>query len=209
VRRGRGPRSRPSDASGPRRERRSLHVTWAISTPPRHASTRSTSRGVPASRHRSTASSTRCCRGGGRWPTAKNWPSGGRAASRPPADVKTPGARRHRLGHCHRPPHNAGIATPFGTFGRTLEAYRHDLRGFFQWAADNHLEVLKGHTPAHRTVPRLDGRPPACRVDDRPAPLHCVRLLPMNPAHRGSRRERTSPTTRAARRRTRSCRDRP
>jgi hypothetical protein len=27
--------------------------------------------------------------------------------------------------------------------GRTLEPYRHDLRGFFHWAADNHLEVLK------------------------------------------------------------------
>jgi hypothetical protein len=24
------------------------------------------------------------------------------------ADVKTPGARRHRLGHCHQPPHNTG-----------------------------------------------------------------------------------------------------
>jgi integrase/recombinase XerD len=31
--------------------------------------------------------------------------------------------------------------------GRTLEAYRHDLRGFFQWAADNHLEVLKATRP--------------------------------------------------------------
>ncbi len=26
--------------------------------------------------------------------------------------------------------------------GRTLEAYCHDLRGFFQWAADNNLAVL-------------------------------------------------------------------
>jgi site-specific recombinase XerD len=31
--------------------------------------------------------------------------------------------------------------------GRTLEAYRHDLRGFFQLAADNHLEVLKATRP--------------------------------------------------------------
>jgi site-specific recombinase XerD len=30
--------------------------------------------------------------------------------------------------------------------GRTLE-YRHDLRGFFQWAADNHLELLKATRP--------------------------------------------------------------
>jgi hypothetical protein len=26
--------------------------------------------------------------------------------------------------------------------GRTLEAYRHDLRGFFQWATDNRIVVL-------------------------------------------------------------------
>jgi site-specific recombinase XerD len=31
---------------------------------------------------------------------------------------------------------------------RTLEAYRHDLRGYFQWAADNGVEVL-GATRAH------------------------------------------------------------
>ncbi len=32
--------------------------------------------------------------------------------------------------------------------GRTLEAYRHDLRGFFQWAADHDLPVLAA-TRAH------------------------------------------------------------
>ncbi len=31
--------------------------------------------------------------------------------------------------------------------GRTLEAYRHDLRGFFQRTADNHLEVVKATRP--------------------------------------------------------------
>jgi site-specific recombinase XerD len=31
--------------------------------------------------------------------------------------------------------------------GRTLEAYRHDLRGFFQWAADNNLAVLAATRP--------------------------------------------------------------
>jgi site-specific recombinase XerD len=31
--------------------------------------------------------------------------------------------------------------------GRTLEAYRHDLRMFFQWAADNGLEVLQASRP--------------------------------------------------------------
>jgi site-specific recombinase XerD len=31
--------------------------------------------------------------------------------------------------------------------GRTLDAYRHDLRGFFQWAADNNLAVLEATRP--------------------------------------------------------------
>ena len=31
--------------------------------------------------------------------------------------------------------------------GRTLDAYRHDLRMFFQWACDNGLEVLKAVRP--------------------------------------------------------------
>ena len=31
--------------------------------------------------------------------------------------------------------------------GRTLEAYRHDLRGYFQWASDNDLAVLKATRP--------------------------------------------------------------
>jgi integrase/recombinase XerD len=31
--------------------------------------------------------------------------------------------------------------------GRTLEAYRHDLRGFFQWAADHDVPVLAATRP--------------------------------------------------------------
>src|SRR5919106_4119470 len=31
--------------------------------------------------------------------------------------------------------------------GRTIDAYRHDLRGYFQWAADNDVEVLKATRP--------------------------------------------------------------
>jgi len=31
--------------------------------------------------------------------------------------------------------------------GRTLEAYRHDLRGFFQWAADHEIPVLRATRP--------------------------------------------------------------
>ena len=40
--------------------------------------------------------------------------------------------------------------------GRTLEAYRHDLRGFFQWATDNRIVVL-GANRAHIELFR-DGR---------------------------------------------------
>ena len=31
--------------------------------------------------------------------------------------------------------------------GRTLDAYRHDLCGFFQWASDNNLDVLAATRP--------------------------------------------------------------
>ena len=31
--------------------------------------------------------------------------------------------------------------------GRTLEAYRRDLRGYFQWAADNDVAVLQATRP--------------------------------------------------------------
>ena len=37
--------------------------------------------------------------------------------------------------------------------GRTLEAYRHDLRGFFQWATDSGVAVLaatRGHIELFR-----------------------------------------------------------
>ena len=37
--------------------------------------------------------------------------------------------------------------------GRTLEAYRHDLRYYFQWATDQHLAVLEA-TRAHIEVYR-------------------------------------------------------
>ena len=31
--------------------------------------------------------------------------------------------------------------------GRTLDAYRYDLRAFFQWAADERLDILKATRP--------------------------------------------------------------
>src|SRR5947208_13028053 len=39
----------------------------------------------------------------------------------------------------------AGFLARYG--GRTLEAYRHDLRGFFQWAADVGIAVLEATRP--------------------------------------------------------------
>lgn len=38
-------------------------------------------------------------------------------------------------------------AVAFLARGRTLDAYRHDLRGFFQWAAGNNLGVLAATRP--------------------------------------------------------------
>ena len=43
--------------------------------------------------------------------------------------------------------------------GRTLDAYRHDLRYFFQWAADTGLEVLAATRPHIETY--------RCAMEDR------------------------------------------
>src|SRR5215218_6448 len=52
--------------------------------------------------------------------------------------------------------------------GRTLDAYRHDLRGFFQWAADNKLPVLAATRP-HIELYRswMEGRGLAASTIDR------------------------------------------
>jgi len=47
--------------------------------------------------------------------------------------------------------------------GRTLEAYRHDLRGFFQWATDHGIAVLagsRGHIELFRIMAALDAGVP-------------------------------------------------
>jgi hypothetical protein len=54
---------------------------------------------------------------------------------------------------------------------RTLEAYRHDLRGFFQWAADHGVAVLGASRGHIELVPLVDGGPRAGGVDDRPSAL--------------------------------------
>jgi integrase/recombinase XerD len=60
----------------------------------------------------------------------------------------------------------AGFLARYG--GRTLEAYRHDLRGFFQWAADLGLSVLemtRPHIELYRTT--LEARGLAASTIDR------------------------------------------
>ncbi len=67
--------------------------------------------------------------------------------------------------------------------GRTLEAYRHDLRGFFQWAVDQDVDVSE--RPARTsscTGPRWNNT--ARGVDDRSPAVDGVRLLPFRPHRR-------------------------
>jgi len=69
--------------------------------------------------------------------------------------------------------------------GRTLEAYRHDLRGFFQWATDNRIVVL-GANRAHIELFRAWMGPTAgtaagCRVT-----AHALRRRSRRPARRSS-----------------------
>jgi hypothetical protein len=73
--------------------------------------------------------------------------------------------------------------------GRTLDAYRHDLRGFFPWAADNHLEVLQATRP-HIELFRawMEDRQLAASTIVQ-APLNGVRLLPLRPHRRPDRIE--------------------
>lgn len=51
--------------------------------------------------------------------------------------------------------HLAAVAFLARYSGRMLDACRHDLRGFFQWATDMQLTVngLGGHPSAHRANP--------------------------------------------------------
>jgi len=62
--------------------------------------------------------------------------------------------------------------------GRTLDAYRHDLRMFFQWASDNALEVLKAVRP-HIELYR-------CSMEARGLALSVLRWMPVVVATRAS-----------------------
>jgi|GEM_PF-3346047 len=57
----------------------------------------------------------------------------------------------------------AAAAFPARYSGRTLEAYRHDLRGIFQWASNNGLVVLEAtrpHIELFRASMEDRGQPP-------------------------------------------------
>jgi site-specific recombinase XerD len=77
--------------------------------------------------------------------------------------------------------HLAALAFPARYSGRTLEAYRHDLRALFQWAADHGLAVLtatRTHLEVYRAAMEERG---TGGFDHRPATLHSLRFLPICP----------------------------
>ena len=75
--------------------------------------------------------------------------------------------------------------------GRTLEAYRHDLKYFFQWAADHDLEVLaatRAHIEMYRSTMEQRGLAPST-IDRRLSTVcgyfrfaHIDGRIPSNPA---------------------------
>jgi hypothetical protein len=71
--------------------------------------------------------------------------------------------------------------------GRTLDAYRHDLRGFFQWASDNNLAVLAATRP-HIELYRswMEDRGLAASTIDRRLSTVCG---PREPGFEGLQRE--------------------
>ena len=86
--------------------------------------------------------------------------------------------------------------------GRTLEAYRHDLRYYFQWAADRHLTVLdasRAHIEIYRSTMEQRGLA-ASTIDRRLTTVcgyyrfaHIDGRIPANPAQY-VRRPRVQPT---------------
>ena len=88
--------------------------------------------------------------------------------------------------------------------GRTLEAYRHDLKYFFQWAADHDLEVLaatRAHIEMYRSTMEQRGLAPST-IDRRLSTVcgyfrfaHIDGRIPANPAQY-VRRPKVQPTER-------------
>jgi hypothetical protein len=65
--------------------------------------------------------------------------------------------------------------------GRTLEAYRHDLRNLFQWAADHDLAVLEADSNPPGVLSDLDGGARPGGLHHRRATVHRLRVLPIRP----------------------------
>ena len=88
--------------------------------------------------------------------------------------------------------------------GRTLEAYRHDLKYFFQWAADHDLEILaatRAHIEMYRSTMEQSGLAPST-IDRRLSTAcgyfrfaHIDGRIPANPAQY-VRRPKVQPTER-------------
>ena len=88
--------------------------------------------------------------------------------------------------------------------GRTLEAYRHDLKYFFQWAADHDLDVLaatRAHIEMYRSTMEQRGLAPST-IDRRLSTVcgyfrfaHIDGRIPSNPAQY-VRRPKVQPTER-------------
>lgn len=72
--------------------------------------------------------------------------------------------------------------------GRTLDAYRHDLRMFFQWVSHAGVEVLKAARP-HIEHYRCSMEARGLAFHDRPAFVDGVRVLPIRPHRRPDRGE--------------------
>ncbi len=51
--------------------------------------------------------------------------------------------------------------------GRTLDAYRYDLRTFFQWASDAHLAVLEAQRPHIELIAARHADPRTTTIYDR------------------------------------------
>ncbi len=93
-----------------------------------------------------------------------------------------------------RPPDEAQLAAAAFLArysGRTLEAYRHDLRYYFQWAADQRLDVLsasRAHIEIYRSTMEQRGLA-ASTIDRRLSTVcgyyrfaHIDGRIPANPA---------------------------
>ena len=85
-------------------------------------------------------------------------------ALRPVSTIESSTGREERIGEAEL----AAAAFVARYHGRTLDAYRYDLRAFFQWAADEGLVILSATRPQlERYVRAMEGRGLAASTIDR------------------------------------------